>query len=326
VAKELGKAADRTSLGAVVKDDLPAEFAGAIFDLPSGGVSKPVKSGFGWHVFKVTEIQPGSVEPFDQVQDRLRDELKREKAADQVPQLANRLEDTLAAGGALDEVAQKVDLPLRKVAAVDQRGRGPDGKPVPDLPPGNQLLGTAFGLGNNATSQLIDAGNDSYLAVHVDEVTASVLPPLAEIKDQVSSAWTAAQRDSAAKQRADALAEKIRAGTEFAKAGAEAGTAVKATAPFGRDGTGAELPNTVVTQLFGGPIGTVAVGAGPDGYIVARLTKIEPVDPATADAQLTKLTSELHQALGNDLLQQFESGLRERFRVRINQTAVEQGL
>jgi peptidyl-prolyl cis-trans isomerase D len=328
VAKALGKSAEDIKFGTLAKADLPPEFATPIFELPAAGITKPIKSSFGWHIFRVTEIKPGSVAPFESVKARLIDELKQEKAADEAPQLANRLEDALAGGAGLDEAAQKVDLKLRQTPPIDQRGLGTDGKPVADLPaatPGsNPLLSTAFGLAAGQTSRLIETADDNYLAVRVDQITPSVLPPLADIKAAVTAAWTQAQRDSAAKQRADALVEKIKAGTEIAAAAREAGAELKISAGFTRDGAGAQLPNLLVTELFNGPVGTVGVAPIADGYIVARLKEIQPVDPATADAQRTKLRDELRQALGSDLLQQFQAGLRDRFSVSINQRAVDQ--
>jgi peptidyl-prolyl cis-trans isomerase D len=328
IAKALGKSADDLKLGTVKRTDLPDDFAAPVFELPVNGVSKPIKSSFGWHIFKVTEIKPGSVEPFEAVKAKLIDQLKHEKAADEVPQLANKLEDSLAGG--LDEAAQKIDLPVKKTPPLDQKGQGTDGKPVADLPPatpqGNPLLSNGFSLAAGQTSTLIELSDDSYLAVRVDQITPAVLPPLADIKPAVAAAWSQAQRDTAAKQRADALLEKVKAGTEMTAAAHEAGAELKTSSPFTRDGAGAQLPTALVTQLFTGAVGTAGIASTPEGYVVGRLKEILPVDPASADAQRTKLTDELRQAYGNDLLQQFESGLREHFSVTINQHAVDQAL
>jgi peptidyl-prolyl cis-trans isomerase D len=324
IAKELGETDSELKFGTVKRDELPVDFAGPIFDLAADGITKPIKSGFGWHIFKVVEIKPQHVEPFEAVKDKLTDELKRDKAGDEVPQLANRLEDALAGGAPLDEAAAKVDLPVRKLAAVDRRGQGPDGKPVPEAAGANPLLTTAFGLSDGQTSRLVETGDDSYLAVRVDHITAAVVPPLAEIRDAVTGAWTEAQRDSAAKQRADSLAEQVKGGADLAKVAA--GSALKTSSPFTREGAGADLPAPLVGELFGGPVGTVGVAQTSGGYVVGRLKEILPVDPATADAQRTKLRDQLRQSLGNDLLQQFEAGLRERYTVRIDQRAVDQAL
>jgi peptidyl-prolyl cis-trans isomerase C len=44
-------------LGQLRRDSTPPEFAGVIFDLEPGKVSDPVKSGWGYHVFQVTNRQ-----------------------------------------------------------------------------------------------------------------------------------------------------------------------------------------------------------------------------------------------------------------------------
>jgi peptidyl-prolyl cis-trans isomerase D len=327
VATALGKSDADIKFGDVKRDDLPAEFATPIFELALDATSKPVKSGFGWHLFKVTAITAERVQPFESIQAKLIEELKREQAADQLPQLANKLEDALAGGAALDEAAAKVDLTVIKTAAVDQRGRGTDEKPLADLPQVAQLLPTAFGLAAaGQTSRLVETGDDSYVAVRVNEITAAVLPPLAEIKDAVVVAWSQAQRDDAAKKKAEALVEKVKGGAAIDKAAAELGATLKPSTPFTRDGAGAQLPSGLPSQLFAGPVGTVAMGQTSEGYLVARLKEILPVDPVGAEAQLTKLQGELKQTMGNDLLQQFEAGLRSRFSVSVNQKAVDQAM
>jgi peptidyl-prolyl cis-trans isomerase D len=329
VAKEHGKSADDIKFGTVKRDELPPDFAGAIFDLAADGVTKPIKSGFGWHIFKVTEIKPQHVEPFEAVKARVIEELKRDKAGDEVPQLANKLEDALAGGASLDEAAAQVDVPVSKTPALDRDGHGADGKPIADLPKekNNSLLSTAFGLGQGETSRLVEADDDNYLAVRVDTITPAALPPLADIKAAVTAAWTQGQRDGAAKQRADGFVEQLKAGGDIAKIAAAAGGApLKTSTPFTREGAGADLPPGLVGALFGGAVGTVGVAATPDGYRVGRLTEILPVDPASVEAQRTKLKDELRQTLGGDLLQQFETRLRERYSVTIDPHAVEQAL
>ncbi|MBV8166604.1 MAG: peptidyl-prolyl cis-trans isomerase [Alphaproteobacteria bacterium] len=326
LAKERGQSPDDTKFGTVKRDELPAEFAGPIFDLPADGVTKPIKSGFGWHIFKVTEIKPQQVAPFETVKDRVIEAVKQEKAGDEVPQLANKLEDALAGGATLDEAAAKADLQVRQTPSIDKTGRGADGKPVPDLPSANALLSTAFGLTEGQTSRLVEISDDSYVAVRADKITPATLPPLAEIKPAVTEAWTKAQRDSAAKQRADGFVAELKAGGEIAKVAASAGAPVKTSTPFTREGAGADLPASLAGQLFTGPVGAVGVAPTTDGYVVARLKEILPVDPASAEAQRTKLKDELRQALGNDVLQQFEAVLRERYTVKIDQRAVDQAL
>lgn len=57
-------------------DDVRAAIAG----LPVGGVSKPVKTRFGWQIVKVLEREEESVRPLDEVSPALANALRRKKA------------------------------------------------------------------------------------------------------------------------------------------------------------------------------------------------------------------------------------------------------
>ena len=50
---------DDLLLGQLTEADLPDEARAMVFALPADGVSGPVETGFGWHVFRVTAIEPG---------------------------------------------------------------------------------------------------------------------------------------------------------------------------------------------------------------------------------------------------------------------------
>src|SRR5690349_20094871 len=81
------------SLGSVKKDELPAEFADAIFGAEVNKPTLPVKSDFGWHIFRVTAVSPESQRSLEEVHDELAKALAHEKAADAVYEQANKLED-----------------------------------------------------------------------------------------------------------------------------------------------------------------------------------------------------------------------------------------
>src|SRR3546814_13984073 len=83
VASELAKqGADATDLGKIAKADLPVELADPVFALEKGGITQPINGPFGWHVLKVTGIEPGKTRPFEEVRDKLHKELAREEAVD----------------------------------------------------------------------------------------------------------------------------------------------------------------------------------------------------------------------------------------------------
>lgn len=71
-------------LGFITKKEVPPEFA-AVLELKQGEISQPVKSKFGWHLIKVTAIEPPRPMPFEEaksdVEKRVREDKKREKRA-----------------------------------------------------------------------------------------------------------------------------------------------------------------------------------------------------------------------------------------------------
>jgi parvulin-like peptidyl-prolyl isomerase len=76
-------------LGFISRGELNPELENAAFALPSGGVSDPIKSKYGFHILKVTEKKPVSYKPFSEVKADL---LKREQDTQFQKKLADYLE------------------------------------------------------------------------------------------------------------------------------------------------------------------------------------------------------------------------------------------
>ena len=279
-----------------------------------------MKSGFGWHLFRVTGIEEGKTPTFEEAKAGVAAEMVREKAQDAVFDLSTKLDDLLAGNMALFEVAQRLGLKLQQVTEVDRNGKTRDGATATIPQP---LLATAAALQAGETSRLSELGNDSYYVVRADTVVPPVLRPLAEIRDDVAAAWQAARRDAAAKERADAIAAEIKAGKSLADVAATQGLTVEPAGPFTREGTGAGLPPAAVSALFAGPVGTTAVAPRPDGYVVAQLDQVLPVDPAAVAERRPAVTTELRDATGVDLLTAFQTALRQQIPVQIDRKAID---
>lgn len=320
--EENGPGSVPSPIGPVSREQLPADLA-AVFSLPTGQVSEPLKSPLGWHLVEVTAIETGSVQPFDQVKDRLTADLKREKAADMLVDLGNRLEDALGRGAAVEEAARDLGLPTRKIEALDSGGRDASGAEVSGLP--ERLVETIFETPANADSALVEADRDSYFVVHVDSVSPSALRPYETVRAQVEESWRDRQRNERARQAADEIAQQVRSGRTLAAVAAERKLKVAAATPFNRSGEGAaELPRPMVSALFDAKVGEVVVVPAPDGFAVAQLSAVLPPAEGGAEAEAeARVRAELASSIRNDLLEQFSQGLRERYPVRVNSSALE---
>lgn len=323
VAKEVaGMAPDAITIGTLAKNQLLTELAEPVFAVKEGDVTTPVKSPLGWHLVRAAKIEPATHQTLAQVRDALAMAVAREKAIDGLVSLANRVEDALGGGAKLEEAAARFNLKIAKIPAIDPRGLDPAGKPVDGLPPGESFLPITFETAEGSDSPLTDTGQDGYFIGHVDKVTPPALKPLAQVRDHVLAAWRAQERADAAKKRADALAEKLRAGGDLKALAAEAALTLRESGALTRRG-GGELPAPLVEAVFKLKPGETAVARGDKAFYVARLARIDEPDPAVDKGTVDSIASQINQSIQSDLHAQLASALRQHYSVSVNRASLE---
>ncbi len=308
-------------LGAMRREQLPDELAEAVFALAPGGVSAPVESAFGWHLFELEAVLPERTRPFTAVREELARELRLRAAADQLPDLANMLEDAIAEGASLEAAGSRVGVPVRAIAAVTAQGRGADERPLAD-PVAPEILSVAFETPSGETSVVGETPDGGYFVVRVDGIEPAKTKPLTEIRERLAAAWTVAERRQRARRDAEALHARAVAGESLESLhAATQGSELRAVGPLRRDdpGTSAKLTPEAVELLFATPAGTVAerVVEALDGAGVLVTDTIERGEPPS---DLGPLRERLASMLQGDLLDQYAGALRERYRPTVNET------
>ena len=296
------------------------ELAGAIEVLPEGGISQPVSTDFGWHIFRVSAIRPASVRPFEEVREQIEANLKTERAGELLYGMSTTLEDELAGGATLEEAAATLGVQARKSGLLDIEGMDPDVKPVEGLP-GGEFLNTLFVTATGEQSTLGQTPDGSYFILRVDEIVPSALRPLEEVRDEIVANWQAEQRREAAQARALAIVERIENGEPLAGIAAAEGLEIIDSMPFTRRGEGVEsklLTPVLVGDMFRLQPGQASMAETGDGFVVAELKSIQPAGPSD--------TGDLAIMIGNqitgDILRQFDAALRQEFQVEVDQAAV----
>jgi peptidyl-prolyl cis-trans isomerase D len=324
VAKEVANQDDDTvKLGWVKRDELPPELAEATFALKEGETGKPTQSPLGWHIIRVTGVEAGSTKPFDSVRDQLRKDVAREMAADELYKRSNEIEDALAGGATLDQVAEKFALKPTKIAAVDLDDKDPAGAAVA-LPNADEILRVAFNTDQGQTTRMNETKDNGYFILHVDSVQPSVIKPLAEVKDRAKELYLADKQSASAETEARAISAAITPEKTLAAIAAEKDVTVFTTPAVTRRGGGqATLPASVVAKMFDIKPGETAVTSGPDGWYVVQLKTVEPPDPATDAATVTQVTEQLTDGMRGDILSQFQKALRNRYPVTIRQQEID---
>jgi peptidyl-prolyl cis-trans isomerase D len=305
-------------LGLVKREDLPKELAGVAFSLPLDKSSPPLKSAFGWHVLRVVKIVPPTTQSFDEVKAKLRAELARNEAADQLYELGNHVDDMVAGGGTLTEAATKYGLKITNVAAIDDKGLDRDGKKV-ELPVSPaDLLKLAFGTEEGRTTRVMQTGDGAIYVLQMNKIIPPSVRPLAEVKDKVVAAWQAEQRKAKAAKEAEALAADVKPGGQLAAIAAAKGLKPTTSAPFGRQAQNAAgVPPVLVEKLFAAKLSGVVTASDEAGSYVAQLIKIEEPQSAAKDAT-AGLSREVAGGIRGDIGAEFGQALRSRFTVEIH--------
>ena len=147
-------------------------------------------------IIRVTEIEQGSVTPLEEVAPRLRDELARRVAADQVQEIYDQVEDERDTGAPLEEIAATLSLPYRAIE-VSADGAGPDGAAIGDVPALRQVVDDAFQSDVGLVNNPIRAENSILVFYDVIEITPERDRTLDEVRDEIATAWTEAETRAA---------------------------------------------------------------------------------------------------------------------------------
>jgi len=313
-----------TALGTLRQRDLPEEIANTAFALAKGKVGKPVKSPLGWHVIRVTEIQPGKTPKFEDVRAGIAKQIAREAAVDTLIKQTNKIDDMLAGGGSLADAGVAVGTQPIDVPAIAANGTGPDRKLIKGVPKDPIFLRTMFGLSVGEVSSVIETQNGGFFIVRINSVTPPALRPLSTVRQDVVTAYKWRKIENAAEASAQKLLARAKA-TSLASAAKDAGYEIKQSKPFSRfnrdpaSPVSAELADT----LFNAKRGDIVTAPGPDGMTVARLEKVIDARPGSNKAETESLGEELAAAIGNDTIAQLIAALRVQYPVTINRAAVD---
>ena len=325
LAKERGLKASDVDLGLVSKSEIidPA-VASAAFSLPSGEVSQPVAGKFGVALVKIGKIEPGVEVSYQSVAATLKKEIATERARKSVSDLRDKMEDERGGGASVVEAAKKLGLAAVTIDAVDRSGRLPDGQPAGNIPRGLDLVTQAFNSDVGVDNDPISF-NGGYVYYDVLGITPSRERNLDEVKDQVEAKWREDQIDSRLRAKGTEMVQKLDHGGKLADEAAAAGLKVETSAAFKRDGSVPGVPAGAIAAAFRtAKDGAGQTSAGPDQWIVFRVTDINvpPVD--TASDGVKKMKETLQRSLEDEQIAQYVTKLESNIGTTINEAAFAQ--
>ena len=326
--KSLAEAAEEVSglppvdLGQVRQSEIALpELATTAFTIAANTVSEPVETTLGWHLVEVSNITPGRTKPLSEARDSIREELAREQSVDRIFDVLNDVEDGLAGGASIEEIARDSDLAQSKVESVARNGATRSGTPLDDPAMTAEVLDRLYGLEASGATEVIEDRSGGFTVVRLDRIDPPRVPELNEIRDLAVEAWKGEQLLQRAEETAAKIADRANTGDSLESLATEFGGQFTRTPGFDRTGDGATLPRPLVESLFEAREGEIIEQSFADGAAVARLVEIQSANQS--DAARAELARTISGQLANDIVTQLSFALQEEYPVDVDSAALE---
>ncbi|MSU89908.1 hypothetical protein GE300_09840 [Rhodobacteraceae bacterium 2CG4] len=321
LAEQRGLTADDLSLGAIGRGALSAEAREAVFGADGPGVVGPVDSDLGPALYRVNAILAARETPFEQARDELRAELAAAKAQDGIAEWYEPVQDLLAAGATLEEIAEETALEFGETGLTDQPGEGLAGDTA--------FRDEAFAAEPGEPRDLIELSGGGIAVLRVERIEPPALRPLDEVRAQVEADWREAEVQARLTARAEELKALLDEGQTLAKVSDDSGLGIARFGPLTRaDEPAAGLPADLLQQVFALDEGDSAVIAEPGSVYLVQVTDVTAADP-DADSyaqQREALQRQLQGALSSDLFDAYARMLIDGKPISVNQTLIDETL
>ena len=279
---------------------LSAEAAEVIFADTESEILGPLESRFGPALYRVNAVLGATDVPFEEALPDLRDELADGAARRAIDAMIENMDDLLAGGATLEELAAETDMVLGNLTwtAGDDAGIA-----------GYDSFGEAAALvAEGDFPELLELSDGGQFALRLDRITPPTVPPLAEITDEVTAAWREGQLRERLAERAQALIGDLAVSGSLE----DLGLALQSEELIRRNDFVPDAPPTLVAQVFqlDSPGDLVAIPAAGAAWI-ARLDSINPGIRGTPEiAALTGVfASQGGQAISQDLFEAYGQAL-----------------
>jgi len=250
VAESIGQSKNDTNMGYMAQDAMLPELGGKVFALAQGAVLAPTQSEMGWHIMMVKDIKLGSKKSIEQAKAEIVAQIKKDKADDEVYDVSKQIEDRIAAGTALEDIAKQMNVPVLKITKLAETGNAADiGKAPKNLTVNPDFIETVFSYGKGETSQIVET-DSGFAVVRIDAIHDTHLKDRALVAGDIKKMWEENERTSLTQEKVNDVLHDMEDGDDLETVGPRFGLTVSTTAPLKRSSSFAGLNKQQMLDLF----------------------------------------------------------------------------
>ena len=306
---DTGSAGRGGDLGVIRPGTMALPFEEAVFALDQGEVSEPVRTDYGWHVIRLTDLRENETKPFTEVRDEIRSVLAREAAEEQFLVLAEDFQNIVfEQPGSLEPAADILGLPIERSEWFSRAtGTG--------LTKSGVVRQAAFSdevRVDRLNSEMLEVDSDTLVVVRYADFREQRKQAFEEVRQGIESELVAKAALYAQEVAAQALIDALRSGANWHESLTEH-QLESHELPQDPAKLSGPIEQGVAMAVFSSPApssgGAIYGGRRLDSarYIVFQLEEVIPGNPADAKSAERQQVKNLIAARGGEELL---SGLR----------------
>ena len=287
------------------------EFEKTAFTLPPGNISDLVKTQYGFHIIKVLDKETAHTKPFEEVKDSIKAPLLLSKADKAAGDIADKLSVAIRQSNkvSLDDLAKQFHLTVGETRPVTPTD------PIIELGNSKEVKDAVFGQRPGELSLPIHSER-GYLILSVKDVQPAHQGTLQEVRDRVIADLKLQKGAELARQKAEDLEKRVKAGEKFDAAAKSLGLELKTSDLFAQNGTipgaasGKQL--SAAFQMKPGDLGS-PLNLGSN-WLVYRVAEKQEPSPADFDKQKKDLSDQVLQNKRSLAFKAFQTALEARLK------------
>lgn len=275
----------------------------------------------GKRVIHVSAIDAGGQTSLADAKADISNSLALTEAKNEFGDILDQIEELRAAFQPIDTIASRYKL---KVYDVTLSADGSELSSVDAISEANRakVAQAIFAATEGKLNSTVTLGANSNVWFDLSKVDVARDQTLDEVREEVSTAWTAEKVDTAIAAAADKIVARLATGETLSDVAISLKTTPQLSMPFGRSGEAdTSIDSAVAKAVFaGGPDhrGTALNNAGEQVVF-----SVAAVNPATGPLEASALNS-IETDARNGLYSEFVTGVRDDAGLRINQQALSQ--
>lgn len=307
-------ALEDADMGDVTLEEL-GDAGATVFDAAESAVVGPLPTDLGPALFRVNGIIAADEQSFDDVRDQLRDELLSDLATRRIDAQRPELEDELAAGVSLEELAANFTIALSALNWTEELSDGLSGYEA--------FRDAARSVNTNDFPSFFALDDGGIVAIRLNHIIEAAAEPYEVVKVRVQSDWDHSEHMRLLSDLSETMASELAKGASFESLG----TTPETLGDIQRTAFIMDPTPEIVARIFE----TAASGAGhivlDDAAVIYRVDSINEVDFMALSPELddikSRLKVQLEADLSRDLFEAYLAHLQQQGTLRLEQAAID---